>query len=110
QEQRVELLREVWAEGAKDAIHFGCFVENYSPGPVFVVKAEHFLDYMRERAVTQIVKQRAGAANHACFFADLVMRSQKIQCASHHMHHAKRMREPALLGALVGEHRKAELF
>ena len=78
--------------------------------PVFVMKAKHFLHDVRERAVPQIVKQRAHAANHASLFADRVMRAEQIECACHQVHHADGVSEPAMLRALVCEHSNSELF
>jgi hypothetical protein len=60
--------------------------------------------------VPEVVKQRAGATHNASFRADWVMRSQERKRASHHVHYAQRMSEPAVLGALICEHREPELF
>ena len=38
------------------------------------------------------------------------MRAEEFQGPRHKMHHAKRMSETAVFGALIGEHREAELL
>jgi hypothetical protein len=40
----------------------------------------------------------------------MVMGGEEIERPSHEMHNTQRMGEPAVLGALVGEHRKPELL
>src|SRR6185436_2390547 len=92
------------------AIDLGVFVEDHAASPVLVMEPKNFFNHVGEGPVTKILKKRSGSADNARLIADLVMRAQKIQRACHEMHHADRMSKPAMLGALISEHRKPELF
>jgi hypothetical protein len=59
--------------------------------------------------VAQIVEQGSCAANDPRFAGDLVMRKKQVERSSHDVHHAYRVSEPAVLGALIGEHCEPEL-
>src|SRR5262245_60066995 len=74
-----------------------------------MMKPKHFLKHVRQRSVTQIMKQCASATNCPRLRAYFVMRAEQVERTRHHMHHTDRMRQPALFGALIGEHCEPEL-
>jgi len=65
---------------------------------------------MRERPVSEIVKQSASASHYSIFFAYIVVSAQQIERASHKVHHAYRVSEAAMFRSLISEHRESKLF
>src|ERR1044072_1201685 len=75
-----------------------------------MMKVKNLFHDMRKGAVTQIMKQSAGAADDAGFFIDGMMRRQQVERTRHQMHHADGMGKATVFGALIGKHRQAKLF
>jgi len=58
----------------------------------------------------QVMQQCARSTHQALLWPYRAFQPELIQRPRHKVHYAERMREAAVLGPLVCEHRKAELF
>jgi len=108
--KRGECARKRGVEAAQHAVDLGRLVEHDAARPVFVMKVKDLLDDVRERAVSEVVKQRARSPDHARLVAHAVSRAEQVERARHQVHHPYRMSEAAVLRALVCEHRQSQLL